>query len=210
MRWPWPRSSPPTGPASLPTSLQHRRLHLPARQKSREPAGPRGPGRPSAPGSQALEQEEGGWGGARAPHRQQGTPNAAPASDTHWPRQPRVTGDGRLQPELCRQRSAPHPVPTGRSSWTNPPSAVKPGLRWTGRGPDPTRTGPGEWRTRAPARLGVGSPTPSTDCPGWCAGHAPHQEATPGGSLHLVALMDSPIYWDGFPRGAGKGLVLTP
>lgn len=54
-----------------------------------------------------------------------------------------------------------------------------------------------------------GEPSPSTDCPGRCAGHAPHQDATPRGSLHRVALADSRIYWDRFPRGAGKGLVLA-
>lgn len=100
--------------------------HLPG-----EPGASRAP-RPS----QALEQEEDGRGGARAPHGRHGTPNAAAASDTHWPRQPRETGGS-------RRRLAPQPVPTGRSSRTDPPPAVKPGRRWTGRGRAGTGLGSG-------------------------------------------------------------------
>lgn len=195
-----------------PRALAHARV-APAQQTP--PAHlPGEPGASRAPRpSQALEQEEDGRGGARAPHGRHGTPNAAAASDTHWPRQPRETGGS-------RRRLAPQPVPTGRSSRTDPPPAVKPGRRWTGRGR--AGTGLGSGGRRRPRTRGLscmshvpttgprrGEPSPSTDCPGRCAGHAPHQDATPRGSLHRVALADSRIYWDRFPRGAGKGLVLA-
>lgn len=187
----------------MPASLQHSRLRLPTCRESREPAGPPGPVRPWSRRKTAGE-------GLETPTDGMG-PQMLQQPLTH-------TGQG-SHVRLGAAGGA-RPVPTGRSSRTAPPPAVKPGRRWTGRGR--AGTGLGSGGRRRPRTRGLscmshvpttgprrGEPSPSTDCPGRCAGHTPHQDATPRGSLHRVALADSRIYWDRFPRGAGKGLVLA-
>lgn len=106
--------------------------HLPG-----EPGASRAP-RPS----QALEQEEDGRGGARDPHGWHGTPNAAAASDTHWPRQPRETGGSR------RRSACAH----GSQQPDSPASCCKTGSKvdW----PRPGRDGTGQRWTQAPADSG--------------------------------------------------------